>query len=323
MKSLKIFVSLIALCAAPIYAEQTVLKVGYFPNVTHAQGVIGAYTTQSGEGVFEKEMGKDVKIQWVAYNAGPSAMEALLGGNIDLTFVGPGPAITFFVGAKESNVKILSGATVGGAALLVRKGLQISDASGFKGKRIATPQFGNTQDIACRAWLQRNNFDVQAGKDVTILPIKNPDQVTLMQKGEIDAAWTVEPWVSNLEQNFGASVFLEQRDVPTTIIVTSQKILDTKKELLKKFLEAHKKVIMWMQSNPKQAKEFVYKGISRQTSTDCSPALVENAWLRLKFSDELNWNKLTRIYDDAVYVGIMRSGIELKPMLSDLCKMAN
>ena len=114
--------ALLAGCGKNNATDQTVLRVGYFPNVTHAQGVIGAtLTAESGDkGWFEQRLGNGITIQWFPYNAGPSAMEALVAGSIDLTYVGPNPALNTYFRWRGDDVRVVAGAANGGAALLVR-----------------------------------------------------------------------------------------------------------------------------------------------------------------------------------------------------------
>src|SRR3954447_24642909 len=160
--------------------DKVVVRFGHFPNITHAQGVIAHALTRQGKGWFEERLGKDVEIQWFTYNAGPSAMEAIFARSLDLTYVGQGPALNAHLKAQGQEIRILAGAANGGAALVVKPDGPIKTAADFRGKRIATPQLGNTQDISCRAWLKAQGFKVtQTGGDATILPAANPDQLGL------------------------------------------------------------------------------------------------------------------------------------------------
>ena len=151
---------LLCLAVLPLAAraEQTVIRVGYFPNLTHAQGVIGSETTREGRGWFEQRLGPGMTIQWFAFNAGPSAMEAIFAGSIDLTYVGPNPALNAYIRSRGDEIRVLGGAAEGGAALVVAGGGRIQRPADFRGKRVATPQFGNTQDVAARAWLREQGF---------------------------------------------------------------------------------------------------------------------------------------------------------------------
>ena len=172
------------LSVAGLAFAQTVIRVGAFPNITHPQAMIG-----KANGWFEKAMGPQVKIDWKTFNAGPSAIEALFAGAIDMAYVGPNPAINGYVRSNGEALRIIAGATSGGAALVVRNDAGIRNAQDVHGKRIASPQMGNTQDVALRAWLKANGLKSKdKGGDVQVIPIANPDQLTLFLKKELDGA---------------------------------------------------------------------------------------------------------------------------------------
>src|SRR3954471_22870792 len=201
--------------------DKTTIRFGHFPNITHAQGVIAHALTRQGKGWFEERLGPGVTIEWYTYNAGPSAMEAIFAGSLHLTYVGQGPALNAHLKSNGAEIRILGGAANAGAALVVKGESPIKTAADFKGKKIATPQLGNTQDISCRAWLKSQGFKVtQTGGDVLVIPTANPDQLALLQNGGVDAVWTVEPWVTRLERDAKARVFLEDKDTITTWLVS-------------------------------------------------------------------------------------------------------
>src|SRR5512132_3336646 len=206
--------------------EKTAIRFGHFPNITHAQGVIAHALSRQGKGWFEQRLGPNVEIQWFTYNAGPSAMEAIFAGSLDVTYVGPSPALNAYFKSNGEEIRVIAGAANAGAALVVKSDSPIKTAADFRGKKIATPQLGNTQDISCRAWLKAQGFKVtQTGGDVTVLPTANPDQLPLFQNGGVDAVWTVEPWVTRLERDAKARVFLEDKDIITTWLVSTAKFL--------------------------------------------------------------------------------------------------
>src|SRR3954464_12031310 len=161
MKKIFAFLCLLAfLPAAALAQAKTVIRFGHFPNITHAQGVIAHALSRQGKGWFEQRLGPNVEIQWFTYNAGPSAMEAVFAGSLDVTYVGPGPALNAHLKSNGDEIRIIGGAANGGAALVVKPDAGINTPADLRGKKIASPQLGNTQDISCRAWLKAQGFKV-------------------------------------------------------------------------------------------------------------------------------------------------------------------
>ncbi len=289
---------------------ETVIRVGHFPNVTHTQGVIAHAT-----GWFEKNLGGDVKIQWFVYNAGPSAMEAIFADSIDLTYVGPSPALNAYAKSRGDEVRILAGAANGGAALVVNAN-KIKSPADFRGKKVATPQLGNTQDVACRAWLTAQGFKVtQLGGEVLVLPTANPDQLNLFKQGDVQAVWTVEPWVSRLETEAGATVFLEEENAITTVLVSSAKFLRDQRELAKRFAKAHAELTDWIQKNPEEAQKIVREELSAETTRQIPAALIARSWKRLRFTTEISRESLEKFVKDAQAAGFLRGAPDLKRLV--------
>src|SRR6266480_5699874 len=202
--------------------ENAVLRVGHFPNITHAQGLVAHNLSRQGKGWFEERLGPGTKIEWFVYNAGPSAMEAIFAQSIDLTYVGPGPALNAYTKSNGAEVRLIAGSANGGAALVVQPDQNLKAAADFRGKKIATPQLGNTQDISCRAWLTDGGLKItQLGGDAQVIPTQNPDQLGLFKAKKIDAVWTVEPWLTRLEQEASGKVIVQEKDAATTVLVSS------------------------------------------------------------------------------------------------------
>ncbi len=316
---MKTIVLVLLALAAPVAARaaKTVVRVGYFPNVTHAQGVIGSQTTREGRGWFEQRLGPDVEVRWYAFNAGPSAMEAIFAGSIDLTYVGPNPSLNAYIRSRGDEIRVLAGAAEGGAALVVAGDGPIKTPADFRGRKVATPQFGNTQDVAARAWLKKQGFRItQTGGDVLVMPTANPDQLALFQAGQIDAVWTVEPWVSRLERDAGGRVFLEQRDVVTTLLVSSVRFLRDHPDLAGKFRAAHGELTEWVNTHGDEARALVRAGLSADTHRDFPAALVASAWPRLRFTAQLVPAQITELVIDAQSAGFLPDAIPLDRMFS-------
>jgi NitT/TauT family transport system substrate-binding protein len=296
----------VALCE-----DKVVIRFGHFPNITHAQGVIAHALTRQGKGWFEQRLGPNVEIQWFTYNAGPSAMEAIFAGSLDATYVGQGPALNAHFKSNGDEIRVLAGAANAGAALVVRSDSPIKTPADFRGKKIATPQLGNTQDISCRAWLKTQGFKVtQTGGDVTVLPTSNPDQLALLQNGGVDAVWTVEPWVTRLEREAKARVFLEDKDVITTWLVTSTKFLNGRRELAKKLAAANAELTDWMQQNQADAQKLLVDELTAETKTTFAPDAVAQAWQRIKFTTAVPPELITKAVQDGKDAGFFKGNTD-------------
>ena len=305
--------------AAPV-GEKKKLRIGHFPNLTHAQGVIGHGLSRAGKGWFEQRLGPDVEIEWYVYNAGPSAMEALLAGSIDLAYVGPNPALNAYIRSEGDEVRIIAGAASGGAALVVQPDGRIQKDSDFRGKRVGTPQLGNTQDVAARAFLKSKGFKItQTGGDALVLPTANPDQLTLFQKGDLDAVWTVEPWVSKLELDGKAKLYLEEKSLwpetqgryVTTQLVSSVAFLEKRAELAKKFVAAHVELTDWINSHPAEAKKILNDELAAETTKGIAPEVLERAWSRIELTYDPIRKSLERSAKDAHTAGFLEKDPDL------------
>lgn len=296
---------------------KVILRVGHFPNITHAQGVVASQLSREGKGWFEERLGPNVQVQWYTYNAGPSAIEAIFAGSIDITYVGPNPVLNGYVKTKGDEVRVISGAANGGAALVVKADGGITKPEDFRGKKVATPQLGNTQDVSCRVWLTKQGFKVtQLGGDVRVLPTENPDQLNLFQKGQLDAAWTVEPWVSRLEMEANGKIFLQQNEEFATVLAASTEILSKQPELVKKFVAAHRELTEWINAHPDEAKRLVQSGIKEITKRELPMKLIDHAWPRLKFDTKIERAQFEHAVKDAQSVGLLRDVPSLERLLA-------
>jgi NitT/TauT family transport system substrate-binding protein len=276
--------------------QAQVLRLGFFPNITHAQALYARAT-----GLFEKAVG--THIRWTAFNAGPTAIEAMLANEIDATFIGPGPAINGFIQSHGEKFVIIAGAASGGAALVVRKDSRIETDKDFNGKTIATPQLGNTQDISARVWLLAKGYrPTIAGGTVNLVALSNPDQLTLFKEGQIDGAWTIEPWVSRLELEAGGHVFLEEKALwpggkyATTQLIISRSFLQRHPEEVRNLLLAHVEATQWLTGNVAAAAKILNEQIRRETSRALREDVIQSALRRV----ELTWDPITAsLYKDA------------------------
>jgi len=308
----------LAVFLAPVLATsaEQKLRVGHFPNITHAQGLIAHHLSSQGKGWFEERLGGDVKIEWFVYNAGPSAMEAVFARSIDLTYVGPNPALNAYVKSRGEEIRLIAGAAVGGAALVVQPGSDLNKAADFKGKKIATPQLGGTQDVAARAWLKKAGFKItQLGGEAFVLPTQNADQLALFARKELDAVWTVEPWVTRLEVESGAKVLLEQKDAITTVLAASTKFLNEQRPLVKKFAAAHAELTEWINAHPDEAKKIVQAELERLTKAKFKPEIIEKAWSRLTFQNQIALAPIQTLVAEAQSVGFLKGASDLSKLI--------
>jgi NitT/TauT family transport system substrate-binding protein len=304
---------LLMLAMAPAArAQGSTIRVGHFPNVTHAHGLVAHNFTRQGKGWFEQRLGPDVRIEWFIYNAGPSAMEAIFANSIDLTYVGPNPALNAYAKSRGEEIRIVAGSANGGAALVVQPNSGLRTAADFRGKKIATPQLGNTQDVAARAWLAAGGLKItQTGGDAYVLPTANPDQLALFKQKQLDAVWTVEPWVSRLELEAEGNVLLEEPDAVTTVLVSSVKFLGAKRELVRKFVAAHAELTEWIKINPDEAQKMVRDELMAETRATLSPELMARAWPRIIVTSEVTREALEKFVASAQTVGFLRGAPDL------------
>jgi sulfonate transport system substrate-binding protein len=273
--------------ASPLLA-QTVIRVGAFPNITHEQAMVG-----KANGWFEKAMGPNVKIEWKTFNAGPSAIEAMFAGAIDMTYIGPNPTISGYVRSQGEALRVVAGAASGGASLVVRNDAGINKPEDFHGKRVASPQLGNTQDVALRVWLQAHGMKpVNKGGDVRVQPMANPDQLTLFMKKELDAAWAPEPWATRLIREGNGRLFLDERTLwpngqfVVTNLIVNNKFLHEHQDLVKNWVRAQMELTDWIRSHQAEAKKLLNEQIQRETGKALPPEVIDEALSRMEITDD-------------------------------------
>lgn len=294
----------------PDSRPEGVLRIGCFPNVTHAQALVARQLERRGTPWFAPRLG--LAVEWVTFNAGPSAMEALLAGSIDATYVGPNPALNAHIRSRGDEVRVIAGAAAGGSALVVRRGAGLRTAADFRGRRIATPQLGNTQDVACRAWLAAGGLKVTVtGGDASVEPTANPDQLARFLSKELDAAWTVEPWVSRLEREADGEVLVAEDDALTTVLVASRRLVDGRPDVVKRLVAAHAELTAWVVAHPEEARGLVGAELLALTRQSIAPALLEHAWPRLRFEVGVDRARFERLVTTARGVGFLTDAIPL------------
>jgi NitT/TauT family transport system substrate-binding protein len=287
----------VSLACLPGVAQTPVtVRVGAFPNITHAQAMVG-----KANGAFEKAMGSGARIEWKTFNAGPAAIEALFAGAIDMTYIGPNPTISGYVRSNGEALRVVAGAASGGAALVVRDDSGIQKPADFHGKKVASPQLGNTQDVALRSWMKANGLkSIDKGGDVQVIPLANPDQLTLFLKKELDAAWAPEPWATRLIREGNGHLFLDERTLwPNGQFVCANLIVSTKflkehPDLVKNWLRAHIELTDWINGHPSEAKKVLNQQLQKDTGKALPDGVLDEAFGRLQVTyDPLRSSLLT------------------------------
>jgi NitT/TauT family transport system substrate-binding protein len=310
---------LLSQAAMPTPARaQTTLRIGHFPNITHIQALVAHNMSRNGHGWFEERLGGDVKIEWYLYNAGPSAMEAVFAKSIDLTYVGPNPAINAYFRSNGQEGLIVAGAVNGGSALVVQGDGNLKTPADFRGKTIATPQFGNTQDVATRAWLKSGGLNItQTGGDAQVVPTANPDQLLLFKQKQIAAVWTVEPWVSRLESEAGGKVLIDDRDAITTVVVARSDVLANQRALVAKFVAAHRGLTEWIKAHSADAQRMARDELEAETRAKFAAELVASAWPRIVLTSDVSLDALKALIANAQSVGFLRNAPDLSRLVEN------
>ncbi|MGB9002398.1 MAG: ABC transporter substrate-binding protein [Nitrosotalea sp.] len=303
-----VLVSAFLACGHSAYASDlSTIRVGYFPNLTHAPAVIGI---ENGD--FQKILG-NVTVEPYVFNAGPSEIEALFANQIDVAYVGPGPTINGYV-KSDGDLRVISGVASGGASFVVRNDSGIESVQDFVGKKFSSPQLGNTQDIALRTYLINNGYQTtDNGGSVTVQPASNSDIVTLMLKKSIDGAWVPEPWVTVLLHQANGRIFVDERDLwpegkfVVTDIVVRAEFLNEHPAVIKKLLEANVDEINWINNNPDQARQEFNTALNQLTGKTIPDDQLKEAFSRLALTYDPIASSLYQEANNTYKVGFLDS----------------
>lgn len=293
------------------------LRLGHFPNITHIQGLVAHQLSRLGKGWFEPRIG--VPVEWFTFNAGPSATEAILGGGLDAAYLGPSPILNAYARSKGTNLRILAGAATGGSSIVLRRGLTIAAAADLRGRKIATPQLGNTQDVQLRALLTEAGLKItQAGGDATILPTQNADLLAMFQQGSLDAAWAPEPYASILELEAGATNWLKDTATNVTLLASSAELLKDRPELASRLAAAHRELTDWILANPDEARRLMVAELTALTTREPKAAVLDLAIPRVILSNEVSRQSLETMVAQAKAAGFLREFPPIEPLLPSL-----
>lgn len=284
------------------------LRLGYFANVTHAPALVARQLL-----LFEGLLGKEgTTVEYSTFNAGPTVIEAMKGGALDCSYIGPNPAVAGFVSTQGQLLRVVSGATSGGAQLVVNP--SINSVADLRGKKIATPQLGNTQDVALRAYLKENGFatSVAGTGDVLIIPTENAQSLTLFRRGDIDGAWVPEPWASRMVLEGGAKVLVDEKTLwpnqqfVTTHIICSKAFLDKYPGTVRTLLQANNSAIRYIATNVAKSKDLVQEQITKLTGKPLPDSVITRSWGNLRFTWDPLPTTLKKSAEDAVYAGLLQ-----------------
>jgi NitT/TauT family transport system substrate-binding protein len=261
------------------------VRLGYFANVTHAQALVGV-----ARGDFQKSLGAS-KLETRVFNAGPEAVEALFAGELDVTYIGPSPAINAYLKSRGTAVRIVAGSAANGVSIVARKDSGIASTKDLAGKRIATPQFGNTQDVSARHYLKSvlSRKLKEDGGETEILPVKNAEQIALFRSGQIDAAWAPEPWGARLVHEAGGVLIAEEKDLwpekkfAITVVLVATKFLEEHPRTVERLLKAHVELTGWLNEHPSEAKAAVNAELARLTGKPVATAVLDDTFARTMF----------------------------------------
>jgi NitT/TauT family transport system substrate-binding protein len=288
-----------------------ILRVGYFPNVNHAQAVIGF-----GTGEFQKELGSNIQVQPYIFNAGSSAIQALLANRIDVTYVGPGPAVNGYVASQGNGLRVISGAASGGVVFVVRNDSGIKSPKDFANKVFASPQLGNTQDIALRNYLHSKGYQTKDnGGNVTVTPVDNPTILTLFLKKQIDGAWVPEPWGARLVNEAGGKILVDESTLwppdgkfVTTNIVARTDYLQQNPDVVKKLLAANVNETLWINNHTDDAIKLFNTEFQKLTGKTIKENELKQAWSRIQFIYDPLKLSLFQQANNAYDIGFLAKG---------------
>ena len=297
--------------------KDTKVRIANFPNITHSQALVGR-----ANGQFQKALGESNVIEWKTFNAGPAEIEALFAGEVDIGYIGPGPAINGYTKSK-GDLQIIAGATDAGAILVTRKDLVLKNVGELSGKRVAVPQFGNTQDLSLRHILQENGLqDTTKGGTVEVRQADNPDIKTLLEKGDIDAALVPEPWGARLVSEVNANILLDHKQVwrdgnyTTAVVVARTEFIKEHPELIEKFLRTHVELTEYINKNPEQGKEAINSQIKELTGKPLAKEILDAAFKRLTVTNDPEKDSIVDFVKLSVDAGFIKTAPDLKGLFN-------
>ncbi|MEV5593636.1 aliphatic sulfonate ABC transporter substrate-binding protein [Streptomyces sp. NPDC052496] len=284
------------------------VRIGYFGNLTHATALVGRK-----QGLFQKELGA-TEAKYQIFNAGPSEIEALNSGSVDIGWIGPSPAVNGYLKSNGRNLRIISGSASGGVRLVVNPE-RITSLEDVKGKRIATPQLGNTQDVAFLNWVSEQGWkvDAKSGRgEVSVVRTDNKITPDAYRSGSIDGAWVPEPTASMLVAE-GGKVLLDEADLwpgkkfVITNVIVRQDFLKAHPKAVEAVLRASVKANQWINDHPDRAKAAANKQLEADSGRGLPADVLDPAWKSIRFTDDPLAATLDTEAQHAVETGLLEN----------------
>jgi len=294
--------------------NQDKIRVAFFPSIGHIIPIVGLE-----EKIFEKGIGEEKQIETKLFDSGPQVIESIFSGSIDVAYVGPGPIINGFLKSDGKDIKILSGAASGGASFIIQPNSGLESLENFDGKRIASPQISNSQDVSLRHYLESHGLkSVEKGGTVFVLNISNPDIYTLFAKGDIDGAWVPEPWATILVQELdGIRLFNEEKLWPneefaSVLLIVRTKYLENNPETVQKWVESHEKTVTWINSNPNKSKSLFSNFLMDYMGKSLPTKIIDESFSNITITSDPIKNSVIIFAERADSLGYLgRSGYNL------------
>ena len=269
-------------------SNQDKIRVAFFPSIGHAAPIVGIEN-----GIFESGIGEEIKIETKLFDSGPQVIESIFAGSIDVAYVGPGPVINGFLKSDGNDIKILAGAASGGASFIAQPDSGLDSIENFDGKRIASPQISNSQDVSLRYYLASNDLEpVEKGGTVFVLNISNPDIYTLFAKGEIDGAWVPEPWATMLVEDLdGVRLFNEEKLWPneefaSVLLIARTDYLENNHVLVQNWLKSHEETVVWINANPDKSKSIFESFLKKHMGKSLPTKIIDESFSNLTITSD-------------------------------------
>ena len=290
------------------------IRVAFFPSISHVVPIVGIEND-----IFQENLTQQKIIEPKIFDSGPQVIESLFSNSIDLAYVGPGPIINGFLKSDGRDLKILAGAANGGASFIIQKNSGLDSIDNFHGKRIASPQISNTQDVSLRHYLSTNGLTpVEKGGTVFVLNISNPDIYTLFAKGEIEGAWVPEPWATILVEEldgirlFNENQFWPEKQFSSVLLIGRTDFIDNNPEIVRKWIESNDKTVQWINSNPGKAKMIYNQFMQDYMGKTFSKKIIDESFSNLEITSIPIENSVITFAERADLLGYLgRSGYSL------------